>query len=395
MEYMEIMKRRRTGEYVTISTAHEPCKAFVPAPLPPNPPIVWEDELLLQQQAAAVALGRLDGIAALLPDPKLFIYSYIRKEAVLSSQIEGAQSSLSDLLKFENNEAPGVPVGDVVEVSNYVAALEHGLKRIRSGFPLCMRLIREIHEILLKSGRGSGKQPGVFRTSQNWIGGSRPGNARYVPPPHNALSQCLGALENFLHDKPTKTPVLIKAALAHVQFETIHPFLDGNGRVGRLLITFLLCSHGALSQPMLYLSLFFKQHRETYYDLLQKVRTEGDWETWLSFFFQGVQETSDSAVSTANQLLKLFAEDRQKIQGLKKATASALQVHHLLQTMPLTSGIRLAAMSQLTPRTIYKTLHHLERLGIVRETTGGQRNRLFVYDKYLKLLNEETGDEVS
>jgi len=394
LQIRKTMKRKATGHYVSVSTVGENCNAFIPNPLPPNPPLVWDDDLLEQQQSAALALGRLDGIGSLLPDPNLFLYSYIRKEAVLSSQIEGTQSSLSDLLAFENNETPGVPVHDVQEVSNYVAAMEHGLKRLRNGFPLSLRLIREIHAVLLKTGRGSAKQPGEFRTSQNWIGGTRPGNARYVPPPADTLNDCMGTLEKFFHDKPTKTPLLTKAALSHVQFETIHPFLDGNGRVGRLLITFLLCSQGALSQPMLYLSLFFKQNRQTYYDLLQKVRAEGDWESWLSFFFQGIKETSDEAASTAHRLLKLFAVDREKIQGLKKSKASVMQVHHALQITPLVSSLRLAGMTKLTPATIYRSLELLVHLDIVRETTGGQRNRLFAYDKYLKTLNKETeGDK--
>jgi Fic family protein len=235
------VKRGPSGEFVTISTVGEECRAFVPNPLPPQPPLVWSPDLQIQFAAANAALGRLDGIASLLPDTSVFLYSYVRKEAVLSSQIEGTQSSLSDLLLFENDQAPGVPIDDVQEVSNYAAALEHGLKRIKEGLPLSLRLVKELHAILLSKGRGSQKLPGEFRTSQNWLGGTRPGNARFVPPPPDKLLDCLSALEKFLHDQPEKTPTLVKAALAHVQFETIHPFLDGNGRVGRLLITLLLC----------------------------------------------------------------------------------------------------------------------------------------------------------
>jgi len=229
------------------------------------------------------ALGRLDGMTLLLPDASLFLYFYVRKEALLSSQIEGTQSSFNDLLLYESDETPGVPLDDVREVSNYVAAMDHGLSRLRGGFPLSLRLIREIHEILLSKGRGSDKGPGEFRRTQNWVGGTRPGTANFVPPPPESLMDCLGALEKFLHNDPVPTPLLIKAALAHVQFETIHPFLDGNGRLGRLLITFLLCAEGALTEPILYLSLYFKTHRSQYYDWLQKVRIDGDWEGWLGF----------------------------------------------------------------------------------------------------------------
>jgi Fic family protein len=227
-----------------------------------------------------------------LPNTQLFIYLYVRKEAVLSSQIEGTQSSFTDLLLYENDEAPGVPLEDVEEVSSYVAAVNHGLKRLREGFPLSLRLIREIHEVLLSTGRGSDKTPGEFRRSQNWVGGSRPGNVLFVPPPPERVMECMSALEKFLHDDPVRMPALIKVALTHVQFESIHPFLDGNGRLGRLLITFLLCVEGALSQPILYLSLYFKSHRQDYYDLLQKVREEGDWESWGRFFLNSVLETA-------------------------------------------------------------------------------------------------------
>jgi cell filamentation protein, protein adenylyltransferase len=230
----------------------------------------------------------------MLPDISLFIYAYVRKEAVLSSQIEGTQSSLSDLLLFENNEAPGVPMHDVQEVSNYVAAMNHGLDRIRSGFPLSLRLIREIHSVLLSKGRGAQKQPGEFRRTQNWIGGSRPGNAVFMPPPPESVVECMGSLELFLHEERSGLPLLIRAGFAHVQFETIHPFLDGNGRLGRLLITFLFCAGGAIQAPILYLSLYFKTHRAAYYDLLERVRLKGDWEAWLDFFLTGVKETARS-----------------------------------------------------------------------------------------------------
>jgi Fic family protein len=368
------------------TTQGETVRAFVPSSLPPDPPIDWTNSLLTAQQRAATALGRLDGVTALLPDPTMFLYSYIRKEAVLSSQIEGTQSSLSDLLAYENAQAPGVPLDDVIEVSNYVAALTHGLDRLDQGFPLCLRLIREIHGVLLSKGRGSNKQPGEFRRSQNWIGGSRPGNAAFVPPPHEELAGCLAAWEAFLHGSMDP---LTKAALAHVQFETLHPFLDGNGRVGRLLITLILRNEGILKEPLLYLSLFFKEHRTTYYEILQRVRQDGDLEAWLDFFYQGIVETSEGAVTTAKSLLTLFNEDRKKIQSARSAT-SVLQVHHCLQGHPVSSSKAICKAENLTPATVNKALEHLLGLGIVKEMTGGQRNRLFAYEKALKVLAEGT-----
>ncbi len=307
---------KATGTYVTTSTAGESVRAFVPNPLPPDPPIrlTGQDQDLIEK--ANRALGRLDGITTLLPDVSLFLYFYVRKEAVLSSQIEGTQSSFSDLLLHEEDLAPGVPLDDVQEVSNYVAALNHGLKRLREdSFPLSLRLIREVHQVLLAKGRGSDKTPGEFRRSQNWLGGTRPGNARFVPPPPDRVAACMDNLEKFLHDQPQRTPVLIKAALAHVQFETIHPFLDGNGRLGRLLVTLILCAQDALTQPLLYLSLFFKQHRQEYYDRLDAVRLKGDWLGWLRFFLEGVQQTARQATDTAGQILRLFDEDRRKVEN--------------------------------------------------------------------------------
>jgi Fic family protein len=337
-----------------------------------------------------LALGRLDGISALLPDPALFLYMYVRKEAVLSSQIEGTQSSLSDLLMYESEEQPAVPLDDVREVSNYVAALDHGMERLRGGFPLSLRLLKEIHAVLLRKGRGSDKDPGEFRRSQNWVGGTRPGNALFVPPPPELVMDCLGALEKFLHGDPAPTPVLIKAALAHVQFETIHPFLDGNGRLGRLLITLLLCAEGVLSQPLLYLSLYFKTHREEYYDLLQRVRTTGDWEAWLGFFLTGVRETAENATQTAQRLVQLFAEDRQAIQTLGQAAGSPLRVHQALQQAPLAGVKRLAALSGLSIPTVTSSLRRLQEKAIVRELTGRRYGRIFCYERYLKVLDEGT-----
>lgn len=300
---MSINKRKRIGRYISATTVGETYRAYIPSDLPPEPPLELESLYPLLDQAN-IALGRLDGMSTLLPDPSLFLYMYIRKEAVLSSQIEGTQSSLSDLLMFENVDAPGVPLDDVTEVSCYVSALNYGIERLKS-FPLSLRLIREIHSKLMDNARGGHKQPGEFRTSQNWIGGSRPGNARFVPPSPELLMGCLDKFEKFLHDDKIKLPILIKAALAHVQFETIHPFLDGNGRLGRLLITFMLYIEGLLKEPLLYLSLYFKANREAYYDHLQSVRETGNWEVWIAFFLNGVIDTANQATDAAQRIIKL------------------------------------------------------------------------------------------
>ena len=379
----------RIGRFVETAMAGETVRAFVPPALPPEPSLGL-DKLYGLLDEANRALGRLDGVTSILPDTPLFLYMYIRKEALLSSQIEGTQSSLSDLLLFESDEAPGVPLDDVQEVSNYIAAMNYGLERLRDGMPLSNRLIREIHEVLLANGRGSTKQPGEFRRSQNWVGGSRPGNATYVPPPYNMLHDLMGDLEAFIHSEEVDLPVLIKAALVHVQFESIHPFLDGNGRLGRLLITFLLCMDGALKEPILYLSLYFKTHRQYYYELLQRVRKTDDWEAWLKFFLEGVKETSDQAADTAKQILELFDADRQKIESLGRPATSALRVHQQMQSKPILSVPSAADALNLSAPTIRKSINHLIDLDIVREITGKQRDRLFVYSGYLDILNQGT-----
>ena len=271
-----------------------------------------------------------------------------------------------------------------------MAALDHGLARLRGGFPLSLRLIREIHGVLLSKGRGSDKQPGEFRHSQNWIGGTRPGNAAFVPPPPDLVLDCMNALELFLHEEQTETPLLIRAGLVHVQFETIHPFLDGNGRLGRLLITFLLCAAGVLREPILYLSLYFKQHRTTYYDLLDRVRSKGDWETWLDFFLTGVRDTAEQAATAAQRILAVFEKDRRRIEALGRPSASALRVFEHLQRNPITSIPSAAGKIGISAPTVAKSLEHLRRLEILREKTGRQRHRLFVYDAYLAILNEGT-----
>ena len=379
----------RLGQRVAISTAGERAEAYVPQALPPIPPVQLE-RLYGRLEAANRAIGRLDGVASILPDTPLFLYMYVRKEALLSSQIEGTQSSLSELLLFESEDVPGVPLDDVQEVSNYIGAMNHGLNRIREGFPLSLRLIREIHEALLSKGRGSTKQPGEFRRSQNWIGGTRPGNALFVPPPPERVMDLMAGLEEFIHAETPEIPFLVKAGLVHVQFETIHPFLDGNGRLGRLLITFLLCTHGILKEPILYLSLYFKSHRQQYYDLLQRVRDQGDWETWLEFFLDGITETSLQAADAAREILRLFEADRHRIEELGRPAASALRVHQMLQQKPLIGINEAAEKLKMSQPTVAKSIQHLEELGVVRETTGRQRGRRFVYSEYLNILNRGT-----
>jgi Fic family protein len=379
------MRRGITGYFLPITSSGEQARAFVPAPLPPEPPLDVAGALGELLDAASVALGRLDGLSLLLPEPRLFLYTYVRKEAVLSSQIEGTQSSLSDLLQHELDNTPAALEADVTEVSRYVAAMELGLARLKEGTPLSLRLLREIHSCLLSHGRGSSKEPGEFRRTQNWIGGARPGNATFVPPPPDALWETMGALEKFLHDEPVKTRPLVKAALAHVQFETIHPFLDGNGRLGRLLITLLLCAEGILSQPLLYLSLHFKEHRSEYYRHLQEVRETGDWESWLEFFLQGVIRTAESATNTARRLLKLFQSDRTRLQG---ESATVLRLHTLLQQKPVLSASVAARELGVTSPTATKALRTLEQQGIVSEITGKGYRRLYAYSRYLETLNE-------
>lgn len=384
------MKRKNPGRYITTSTTGETVKAYVPNPLPPDPPLQISTALRRELDKALLALGRLDSVSSYLPDANLLLYTYIRKEAVLSSQIEGTQSSLSDLLLFEMDAVPGVPIADVKEVSNYVSALTHGLDRVRSGFPLSNRLLKEIHAILLSGGRGGQKNPGEFRRSQNWIGGTRPSNAVFVPPPLNEVPNCMGELELFLNNERGIVSGLEKAALSHVQFETIHPFLDGNGRLGRLLITLILCVENILTEPLLYLSLYFKSHRNGYYDLLQRVRKDGDWESWFEFFIEAVRLTAEQATGTAKKLSGLADENRKLIQGMGRIAGTSLMVHQSLMVRPLTDSAHLCTATGLVPNTVNKVLKALISAGIVEEVTGRGRNRIYVYRKYLDVMNEGT-----
>ena len=377
------------SRYVTSSMSGERVQAFIPAPLPPDVRTLDLASLQGILAEANQAVGRLDGMTSAFPDLNLFLYSYVRKEAVLSSQIEGTQSSLSDLLLYENSEIPGVPLDDVQEVSNYVAALNHGLKRLRGGFPLSLRLIREIHEVLLAKGRGSHAQPGEFRKSQNWIGGSRPGNAAYVPPPPEYVMDCLGDLESFLHEAENSIPLLIRAGLVHAQFETIHPFLDGNGRVGRLLITFMLTEKQMLHEPVLYLSLFFKKHRRLYYERLNGTRKDNGWKEWLDFFLQGVRDTANQAVQTAIEIDRLFRADKEKIDKFGRSAPSALLVYQLAQASPIISIKHASRGSKLSFPTASAAIQRLTDAGILEESSGKRRDRLFLYAKYLDVLNRD------
>jgi Fic family protein len=383
------MRRSNTGRYAVSIAGSDRVRAFIPAPLPPIPAIEIAGSVQKSLDLTLLVLGRLDGAAATLPDARLLLYTYIRKEAVLSSQIEGTQSTLNDLLAHELGEVPGVPLSDVAEVSRYVEATTYGLERLRNGFPLSNRLLREMHGILLAEGRGAQKTPGEFRRSQNWIGGTRPGDAAFVPPPPQEVENCMGDLEGFLH---SDTPALLKAALAHLQFETIHPFLDGNGRIGRLLITLLLCHEGVLRDPLLYSSLYFKQHRQQYYSELNAVRETGDFERWLNFFSTAIRASAEQATKTAQHIFAVFQEDRGRVKVLGRQAPTALLIQEALQASPMATIAGLTESTGLSTPTVTQALRALEALDIVQETTGRARGRIFAYRRYLDALNSEADD---
>ncbi|MBV1790605.1 Fic family protein [Marinobacterium sp. D7] len=386
------MERGLTGRYTPSIDGGVTCQAFIPAPLPPEPPLQIDTKLQGRINQAMLALGRLDAISTLLPDAHLFLYSYVRKEAVMSSQIEGTQSSLSDLMLYEMEGIPGVPMDDVQEVSCYVSALTLGMERIAEGHPIAFRLLTELHQALMTSERGINKSPGEFRKNQVWIGGHRADEATFVPPPAQELADCWSVLERFINDLPQATDPLIKAALAHVQFETIHPFMDGNGRVGRLLIPLILVAAGVLSQPLLYLSVFFKKHRQTYYERLQQVRLTGDWENWLLFFVDAVATTATQAVDTAQQLNQLRSEHRKQMSELGRMAGSAQQVLDALFERPIANIATLVERSGLTAATVGKVMDRLSQpdINLVRELTGQKRNRVFAYTGYIEILNQDT-----
>jgi Fic family protein len=341
--------------------------------------------MLLSQ--ADRALGGLDGSTTVLPNPDLFVYMYVRKEAVLSSQIEGTQASLMDVVEFESNAAESGIQGDVEEVVNYVAAMNYGLNRLKE-LPLSLRLIREIHEKLLTGVRGGDKNPGEFRSSQNWVGppGSRPDTARHVPPPPYEMQGALDNLEKYIHDE-APVPLLIKAGLVHCQFETIHPFLDGNGRVGRLLITFLLCERGVLQRPLLYLSHYFKQNRTEYYDRLQAVRDTGDWESWLKFFLRGVAIVAQEAAATARRVEDLREEDRRRITAeMGRGATKGLVLLEQLYSRPIVDVVAVSKMVDRSVANANDLVRELCEIGILKETTGRKRDRRFAYSAYLDLF---------
>ncbi|BBA68717.1 Fic family protein [Geobacter sulfurreducens] len=377
----------RGGRLVVQQKGAEGYSAFVPHPLPPNPPLQIDDEMGWLMERANRALGRLDGCTYTLPNPDLFLYMYVRKEAVLSSQIEGTQASLDDLLEYEGEIEGKSSPDDINEVSNYVDAMNYGLERLQE-LPLSLRLIKEIHARLMAGIRGGHKSPGEFRTSQNWIGGTRPGNAAFVPPPANEVVTCLGDLEKFLHDE--SVPPLLKAGLAHAQFETIHPFLDGNGRMGRLLIAFILCHDQVLEKPLLYLSLFFKKHRQEYYERLNAVRRDGDWEGWIKYYLQGVYEISKQATDAAKAIMDLMARDRQKVTGLGKAAPTALTLLEMLYRKPYVTIPYVARELRISSPAAGKAVNNLAALGILTEVSGKKRDRVFLHESYLSIIREGT-----
>jgi Fic family protein len=372
----------RAGRYIKQPQSY---RAFIPAPLPPQPPIQFDEELSLWLSNADRDLGRLDGVASILPNPDLFVAMYVRHEAVLSSQIEGTQSTLEDVLEYEV-DARGQPYPkDVEEVVNYVRAMNHGLHRLTE-LPLCLRLLREIHGELFKDVRGAERTPGEFRQTQNWIGppGCHLRDAEFVPPPPHQMHEALADFERFLHNR-MPLPVLIHCGLAHAQFETIHPFLDGNGRIGRLLITLLLCERRILEYPLLYLSYYFKRHRARYYDRLTAIRQEGDWEGWLKFFLRGVSEVSRSATDTARQILKLREQHRSQFADMPNATKL---LDSLFQN-PLISVRMAEEQLGCSYVTALSAIQQLEQAGLLREITGQRRNRLYRYEPYLTLFEHQ------
>lgn len=376
---------QRIGKFVIQTTSVEPYKSYIPNSLPPTPSIDLV-RLYPRLEQAISALAELNSAHRLIPNTSLFIYMYVRKEALLSSQIEGTQSSFSDLVLFESENNPQISLEDVEEVSNYVKAIVYGLDRLKGGFPISLRLLRDIHAVLMSGIRGATKMPGEFRRSQNWIGGTKPSNAIFVPPSIEYLDQCLSDFELFMHDD--SLPLLVKIALVHVQFETIHPFLDGNGRLGRLLITLLLCNGGVLDQPILYFSLYLKQNRRVYYDLLQEVREKGRWEVWLEFFLEGIAKSAKDALQAALNINKLFEEDLVNINSLGRARFSYEEIFAFLKKMPQVTVLSLSQKLSMSVPTIRDSLNGMVELGILEEKTGKQRDKIYVYKKYLFLLEE-------
>ena len=382
---------RQTGQYRSTRTLGEEVRAFVPHPLPPNnPALVMDGPTAKLHAAARTALARLAVAGTMVPSADWFIYGFVRKEAVVTSQIEGTQATLRDVVTFEATEQSDRP-DDVREICNYVDALSHARARIAApgGLPLSIRLLCDTHRILMRGVRGEGKRPGEVRRSQNWIGGSRPGNARFVPPPPEAVPDALAALERWLHDDG-RLPPLVRTGLAHAQFETIHPFLDGNGRIGRLLIALLVEHWDLLEQPLLYLSLAFKREQQEYYARLAAVRSDGDWEGWIGFFLACVREAAEDGVGVAQALHALVGRDRSRIIDSDRSTVAAIQLLELLPCNPVVTVPGASTLLGLTAPPTRKAIGLLEELGVLREITGRRRGRAYAYDEYLRVL---TGDE--
>lgn len=386
------MSKRETGRYESTSAGGEQVRAFVPHALPPaGPPIVVEGALAQRVRAAEQALVRLELAGEMVPSLDWFIYAFVRKEAVLSSQIEGTQATLMDLLHYEAERNAPPPNADVEEVCNYLDALTFAREQLTdpSGLPLSMRLLNETHRLLLRGVRGDNKQPGEVRRSQNWIGGSRPGNAAHVPPPPNALPEVLSALERYIHADDSLPPV-VRAGLLHVQFETIHPYLDGNGRIGRLLVTLLLEHGRLLTRPLLYLSLFFKRHRKEYYRRLNAVRVDGDWEAWLDFFLDGVATIAAEAVATSRDLFTLVTADRQRVIHHPGVNLLAVQLFERLPSRPIVTAPWVVEALSTTKPTAGRAIEALEAAGVLAETTGKKRDRVYAYRAYLDQLRAGT-----
>ncbi len=377
---------QRAGKWISQASGY---KAFIPKDLPPDPPLVWDGALSGLLADAEHALGRLDGMGSFLPNPDLFLAMFVKQEALVSSQIEGTQCSLADVLEFAVDPSGVERPKDVEEVVNYVAAMNHGLKRLND-LPLSLRLIREVHGKLMKGVRGSQNWPGEFRQSQNWIGpkGCTLNTATFVPPPVSEMNECLGQLEKFLHEK-SPMPPLVKAALAHVQFETIHPFLDGNGRVGRLLIAFLLCVEGRLRQPLLYLSLYFKQNRTEYYERLTAVRMKGDWEVWMEFFLRGVIIISSQACDLVGKITELDRQARAQVRESFKSESNGLYLVELIFRQPLVTARYVESELGCAFGTANQLIEDACNAGLLVQTTKGQRNRHFCFEPYLKLFETD------
>ena len=379
---------RSTGTYVMSSTLGEPVRAFVPHALPPRRPVLDPESYVAAHRQAELALARLSGVSGLVPSVDWLLYSAVRKEALLTSQIEGTQATLVDLL----NDEAGFAISntdDVQEVSNYLQAFRLVQDNLRNpaGLPLSMRLLCDAHRLLMDGARGKGKQPGELRRSQNWIGGTRPGNAVFVPPPAQKLPELLADLENFIHQAPPALPPLVKTALVHVQFETIHPFLDGNGRMGRLLIGALLEHWGLLPEPLMYLSGYLKQHQAEYYRRLSNVRTEGDWEGWVAFFLEGVAEAAAEAERNIVAIASLVAADRRRLVAAAKASPASYRLFELLPLMPRFTIEQVRQKLGTTSPTAAAAIQVLEGLGVVAEQTGQKKNRSYSYPAYIELLS--------